>query len=67
MTQIIKPENTFGKKCKVQEMEGTFWLVRKGRVNSRVVSTTITEPTEGVVVETSKIFDVEEFTPPVSE
>lgn len=67
MAQIIKPENTFGKKCKVKGKEGIYWVVRKGNKQSRVFKTEATEPGEGELVRTVDIYDEVTFTPPKEE
>jgi len=67
MSRQITPEKTFGKTCSVKDKSGEYWLVRKGRNNSRVFPQSASEAGEGELVATTDLENVQEYAAPVEE
>jgi len=67
MAQTIAADKTFGKTCAVKEKEGRYWLVRKGRNNSRVHPVNADAEGEGELIRTEDLLDVQDYEAPVEE
>ena len=55
MTREYTKDDVFSTECKVRNLEGSYWLIRKGGKNSRVLEKG--SEGSGILVKTSDIYD----------